>query len=230
MTNRTAAWCLYVCQFLLVLSSPPSCLYFMSLKPCLTALDFALQSIYSHIKSLFGSVAVSLRSKILALIICWNCNLFCLVPKHLISHLPPPHPPAVHLSVPVFVLPLLPDIRCIPLPFTPSQDKQPLFWGMSAICSEKLLDAVQAWVSEGRKAYKFSAFSQSLPLFFISLSRRDSFFFLQLSHDFFISRLKRAGTLCELQPSSTSCLTFCSSHFNHRDHKSPPISSFFVKF
>lgn len=75
-----------------------------------------------------------------------------------------------------------PECRCIPplpLPFAPSQDKQPLYWGMSAICSKRLLDAVQTWVSEGRKAYKFSTFSQSLPLFFIFLGRRYPIFFLQ---------------------------------------------------
>lgn len=40
----------------------------------------------------------------------------------------------------------------------------------------KFLDAVQSWVPKGRRDYKFSAFSQSLPLFFICLGLRCSFF------------------------------------------------------
>lgn len=92
------------------------------------------------------------------------------------------------------------------LPFTPSQDKQPLYWGMSAICSKKLLDAVQTWVPEGREAYKFSAFSQSLPLFFISLGLLYSFFSSK-SHDF-ISHLKSSDSLCELQCPATFMLNF----------------------
>lgn len=99
-----------------------------------------------------------------------------------------------------------PECRCIPplpLPFTPSQDKQPLYWGMSAICSKRLLDAVQTRVSEGRKAYKFSTFSQSLPLFFIFLGRRypTFFFFSRLSHDF-IPHLKLIHELRSTQPST----------------------------
>lgn len=132
------------------------------------------------------------RNKILSPFICRSYHLFFMFflwpgsqafrPSHISL---PLQSPVFHFISLFLFLPssFSPECRCIPplpLPFTPSQDKQPLYWGMSAICSKRLLDGVQTWVSEGRKAYKFSTFSQSLPLFFIFLGRRyPPFFFLQ---------------------------------------------------
>lgn len=102
-----------------------------------------------------------------------NCHLlFCWVflinrfPKHLISLLPPLFisfaQSQILLSIFLFLFlhpPLLSQAflaSLSSLPFTPSQDKQPLFWGMSAICSKKLTSFWMLFRAKSQKGGKIT--------------------------------------------------------------------------
>lgn len=85
------------------------------------------------------------------LLICQSCH-FCLIV--LFPGISSPVPLHVSLSSRL-------SLHLSPLSSTPSQDKQPLFWGMSAICSKKLTRSwmlISIWVSNGRETFKILCF------------------------------------------------------------------------
>lgn len=103
------------------------------------------------------------------------------------------------------------------LPFTPSQDKQPLFWGMSAICSKKL---TSFWIVFSAGSLKGGKITNLVP--FHNLSLCFSFFLVHavlfflppnslttcssLAWNLVIPRFVRFDALPPLR------LTLCSSH------------------
>lgn len=108
------------------------------------------------LKSLFGSAAcLGCRASgqhVLFLLVCQSCH-FCLIVQFPRNSSPVPlHVPlsskfSLHLS---------------PLSSAPSQDKQPLFWGMSAICSKELIRSwmlISSGSLMGGKLSKFCVFT-----------------------------------------------------------------------
>lgn len=233
MCNCKSMWFVFFCACHLCSCRLPG---FSHLWPLCDPSTFeALMTSYSCryiLTSVFAGA--SLRRKILFPYICRSCHLIFIFfdimsnrPVHLYIFWSPPSLPGFSYA----------SLLSLSLSFTPSQDKQPLFGGMSAICSKKLtkfLDAVQSSVPEGRGDYKFSAFSQSLPLFFIFLGLSPSLFFFSsnslttrtcLAWNSVIPRFVSFDALPPL------CLTPCSrcpGSFGHTESVDSPLVCWMV--
>lgn len=141
---QSCSHCLFSAHSLAV-SSPLLYLWGALLPACLTCPDFTLRQIYSGILVWFFCFSW--------LLCVWTACIICVhlpkmsflscgaVPRHLFSCSSP---------CPLFSKH---SLYLSPLSSTPSQDKQPLFWGMSAICSK---EHPRSWMlfRTGRKAFK----------------------------------------------------------------------------